>query len=448
VFESKAVLSTTLTSPKQFQRNVLSNAGATAIGSTAQFLLVVVLARFLTTADFAGYLTAVAVIGILEMASDFGTRVWAIRGFALPDPADQIFYRAIRSKVFFSLLCALALLFLPIRSLSALQVAICFVIAVVQPSTDPFLWYLRGMERLDIEAGIVLLWRLGLTATLAILAVSGLHLTSLLGIWFLGTTIRMIVESRIYPITSLLAKSRRNGAKRASDIGKMVWTVSPMGTAFLLMALYQRLGVLTLGEIGQVEDVATFGAAFTLVASSGFIATSIAVASFPKIARAVSDTDFTASGNLVRSMVASITWVIAPMCILGIITSPFLIGVLYGVEFKASGFVMILLLPGLYVSCVNLSLKYVLNALGLNWLDAASAAIGIIGFFAILFAISGITLSEAAGIGWSFGEVTVFGCKWIFLSRHGRLATSHLLWVLAVGSVLSMSAGIAYFYFV
>ncbi|MCA9049077.1 MAG: hypothetical protein KDA89_10145, partial [Planctomycetaceae bacterium] len=69
----------------QYVTNVLSNLAGNTVNSVLQLGLLLALARLLNTSTYAAFLTASALIGIAEISSDFGTRLWATRRFAASD---------------------------------------------------------------------------------------------------------------------------------------------------------------------------------------------------------------------------------------------------------------------------------------------------------------------------------------------------------------------------
>lgn len=434
-----------MTPGKQFKRNIFSNAGATAIGSAVQLAMVSVFARYLDVDGFAGYLTAAAIIAVAEMGSDFGTRIWATQTFALPQPANRILRIALKSKIFYSVIGALILLLIPVKVLSNTNMALSILVAATQPSTDPLLWYLRGRERLDVEAAIVLSWRVVTAAAMALAAFTSVGLGTLLVIWLAGNVLRIAVSSRL-PIMSELFSGGLFASEPSYDVAKIIKATFPIGAAFILMSLYQRLGVLGLNLKGTLNDVAVFGGAFTLVASSGFIATSITVSSFPRIAVALESKDWGSFNSLINSKLSYITWVIAPMCLAGIVLSSFVMPLLFGARYKASSVVMILLMPGLYVSCMNFALKYVLNIIGLNWFDLASVSIGMAVFMAVLLSPARLPLYQTAALAWGIGELAVFLSKWAVLIRFGRHCSIELYRPLLILFALSGMATIWYSY--
>jgi hypothetical protein len=108
---------------------------------------------------YAAFLNATFLVGLLEMASDYGARIWATREFSVSESPRSVLKNSVYCKVFYTLVSALALSLIPFNTLTAFDFLLSVLVASTQPSTDPLLWYLRGRERLDIEAVVVLAFR-------------------------------------------------------------------------------------------------------------------------------------------------------------------------------------------------------------------------------------------------------------------------------------------------
>lgn len=404
-----------------FYRNIISNAGATAVGSMAQLLLILVLSRLLDITAFAVFITSTAVVGFSEMASDYGVRMWATQRFALKKAPEQIFRTALAVKTSFSLLLVIAILLLPFEMLSIEQALVISLIACTQPSTDPLLWYLRGKERLDVEAAITLSWRIGNVVIIAVLANLTGDVTHLLIAWLFSNLTRIAVEWRIPLVRGVkVAGDEADQAVGLSKVMSVAGQVLPIGTAFIIIAIYQRLGVLILGEISVAETVAHFGAAYTLAASVGFVATSITASSFPKLARAVDSSDWNNATAVASQKLQLVMMLIMPVCVLGILIAPWVIELLYPSSFSPATVAMKALLPGLYISCINLSLKYLMNALNHNWADVVSVVLGMTVFVVLVFSARNEELLLITGLAWGLGELAIFLVKWAVLRKSSQ----------------------------
>ena len=405
------------------RRNILSNAGATAIGSLIQLILVLLLARWLDVGEFAVFITATAVVGFGEMASDFGVRIWGTRQFSVKDSVSGILGPALLSKTSTSLLLILIILLLPFQLLTTKQALLAGIIACTQPSTDPLLWFMRGKERLDIEAVITLGWRTANALVLGATAWFDFGVTSLLAAWLACNLVRVAIEWRVPLLGQLRLSPLFEGQHVRAQVVGVLRQSFPIGIAFLVMAIYQRLGILMLGEIAPPETVSHFGAAFTLVASAGFVATSITVSSFPRLARAAEAGDWADVCAITNNKLKMVMAVFLPACLLGMFAAPWIVHLLYPAAYQDAAIAIVALLPGLYISSVNFALKYLMNTLHNNWMDVISVLSGITVFVLILLLAGGDVLLLVAGAAWGIGEAVIFVVKWRVL-RHNKKTRS------------------------
>ena len=401
-----------------FFRNVISESGASILGSIALLATQVVLARVLPVPVFAALLTATAIIGISEVFSDFGLRIVGTRAFAIHNTNPNTLFMATSIlKLANGIFLTTILLIWPSHVLDWEAMILVGVVAATQFSTDPFIWFFRGRERMDISAGLIVTWRLLNMGAMIGAAYVGGGVTLLLMVWAVTNLVRIAVAFVIL---------RRNFVPEVNlQISRAVVTKSlklsrqafPIGIAFVSVALYNRLGVLLLSRFGTDQDVAVYGIAFTLVASSAFIATAITNASFPRIARAISSGDWIIAVQHYNRNARLISQVFMPLCLGGIVLATWAVHLLYPPQMSEAANAIILLLPGLFLSNINLSLKFFMNAAGKNWLELLSVLLGVVVFSGLLIIEVGPTLFESAAIAWGLSELSIFFIKLFFLSR-------------------------------
>ncbi|MGB9430438.1 MAG: oligosaccharide flippase family protein [Gammaproteobacteria bacterium] len=413
--------------PRSFRRNVLFSAGSTTVGSLAQLALVMVLSRILRANDYAGFLTAVALVAVGDMASDFGTRIWAMREFALKGVSQDTFLVSLYSKLTSSVIVTVIILLLGPHALiiSFPDILICIFIACTQPATDPALWYFRGRERLDLEALSVVLYRVAYALVLACLAYLGVPLTLLLIVWLGINVLRITAELTSTPLRFVFSPGSNTLIWYFQQVKRVIPVTFPIGAAFLLVTFYQRLGVLSLNALRDTHQVALYGTAFSLVGAAGFIAVSITNATFPALSRAIEAKNMAAACDLIFKKFSLIALFFVPMTCLGILLSPLAIATLYGADYRDAGFVMVLLMPGLYISSVNFGAKYALNAINMNWQDAVATVISIVVFMAIFFIPLNIQKSEQAAVAWGIGECLGLLLRYSFMRLKGGLKIRH-----------------------
>ncbi len=403
----------------QFSVNILTNVGGNAINSALQLVLVLLLARLLPTPVFAAFVTARTIIALGESASDYGARLWAVREFAISETPRQILLRAVGCKLFYTV-CAMAVLSsLPLNSLTRSDFILSALVAVTQPGTDPLLWYLRGKDRLDIEAVLVLVNRVLIFVALSTAAWLGANVSALLFVWFTLNVARIASEAAIPSMRPLFTKAPMDNPS-AADLLRTVVDVFPIGTSLFLTTVFYRTGVLLLDIFGSAEDVAVFGTGFQLVTAAGFVGTSVCVASFSPLVKAVRADNPAAIRSIISRTLTLTTLIFVPLCLLGIRISIPVADRFLPDNFSGTGETMVLLMPGLYLSCVNMGLRFTLTAFALNWEDILIVLFGIA-------ALTGFTLLHGAdswpfvaAIGWVLGEAVVLLSRMSLLLRHDR----------------------------
>lgn len=408
----------------QFVVNVVSNAGGSSLNSILQLLLLLALGRLLGKSVYATYFTACSIIAIGEVAADFGTRLWAVRRFAGSENVKQTFGYCVSNKLVFSLLAIGVLGLLPLNTLPLSALVLSVLVATTQPSSDPFLWYLRGKERLDIEAGLVLTSRIAIVVGLIVTAMFEVHLAALLLVWLTCNVIRMVAESRLEICRPLFAHTETISIG-IRDVWNNVREVAPIGISLVLAPMFTQSALLFVTIYGTDTSVTQFGAAFRLVLAAGFVGTSIVVSSFARLSKAIDSGDQDGWHKIIRTKFLLLTAALTPICICGMLLSEPVANLVAELTRKpdlaTAGEVMVLLMPGLYLSCINMGAKFTLNAFGLNRQDVMAM---LIGFLTLVIAFQFtplLSLPIRAAVCWTSGELAVLISRLAFLRFQNRL---------------------------
>jgi len=403
----------------QFSINIFTNAGGNAVNSVLQLVLLLVLARLLETNVFAAFVTARTIIALGETASDYGARLWAVREFSTSGNPRQILLRSVLCKLFYTVCATAVLALLPLNSLTRADFVLSAFVAVTQPGTDPLLWYLRGRDRLDIEAVIVLISRVVIFAALTIVAWLGAEVTALLLAWAVLNAARLVSEATLPTMKPLFAKATID-TPSASDLLRTVVDVFPIGTSLFLTTVFYRAGVLLLDMFGSAEDVAVFGTGFQLVTAAGFVGTSVCVASFSPLVKAVSAGDSVAVRSVISRTLVLTTLIFVPLCLVGIWISVPIADRFLPAKFSGTGETMVLLMPGLYLSCINMGLRFTLTAFALNWQDVFIVLFGITTLTGFTLCFGADYWPFVAAVGWVLGEAVVLLSRMSLLLHHRR----------------------------
>jgi O-antigen/teichoic acid export membrane protein len=406
----------------RFKKNLLADSGATTLGLVAQLLLIVMLARLLDTREYGNYILASSMVAVGEMFSDFGTRMWAIRQTALGMDLRDGFRPILFTKVAYTCVFAAGVIILSGQTISPTNLCLVVAIAFLQPSTDPILWQFRGREQLYIDALITFVWRLSAAALMLFAASIGRTITFTLGAWLVANIARVTVElAWLRRHQSATVAPRTPSALPLPSSAALMQHVFPIGCAFVLMSLYQRVGVFALNRIGDAASVAIYGTAFSLVTVPGFFAVSVSSALLPRLSRSVHARALAeATATLGRGLLL-IAGLFAVLCVAGVIAAPWIFELLFPARYYQGYRVMQILLPGLYVSSLSVLLKFCLNALSLNTFDAVASGLGIVVFVLIVAVPSWSVPSWGAAVAWNAGELFIFVARSVVLHRDGRV---------------------------
>jgi O-antigen/teichoic acid export membrane protein len=429
--------------PHRVQRNALSNGASNALGLVLQLIVIGVTGQFLQTPDYATYLVAMALVGVAEIGSDFGTRVWAAQRFALVPSPYEVLPSVLTAKAFYSLVMLVAICVTPLEGFSFGLAGLCGLIALTQPGSDPAIWYLRGTERLDIEAVVVIINRVSVTLAACLLAWAGFGSATILISWLASNLIRVAIEMTLPACRRLFQHDgTHEPMRRASAISlpSLVAATLPLGSSLLLMSLFQRAGVFAVNAVGTPLDVAVYGTCYKFVSAASFLATSVAVAHFPALVRHADSLSIDEASQVVKTEIAAVTVIFGPLCLAGLVIGTFNVGWVSGPAWSDAGQVLAALMPGLYISSVNIATKFTLNAFGRNWLDATCNALGLLAFCLVFLVPSSMSPGIRAAFGWTIGETIVFGLRRAILRQTNPAVGMQAPVVLSITGLLAVAA--------
>lgn len=397
-----------------------------------QILLITLMGRLASENYFVSFLTAMAVVAIAEHGSDFGLRMWAMSAFATTSKPVSVLIRSLKGKMIFSTVMLPILLLLPIPALTGLQVTLCFLIAVSQPSTDPLHWYLRAHERLDQDAVVLVTWKFFCTSGMAFCLWLGQGLTALLLIWLLANVIRVVVVGALFRSLSLSKVKAiinqkdmdKNISESALSSIALCKLAMPTGASFLLMSLNQRVMLIALSLVASTRDVSLFGAAHTLVSQAGFIAIAVALSFMPSLARAHESGSSANFRSLVTQKIIVVCLLVGALSLIGMVASPLIVSIIYGDKYPGASELMLWLWPGLYLWSLSVAARYLLVLKGSRWVDLTGSCLGLVVSLSILFTLSwrlqpSLDLAVVAGGAWLVGLLAESAFKIIMLSRSG-----------------------------
>lgn len=427
----------------RFRKNFIADSSATAAGLVAQLLLIVVLARVLDTRAYSGYILAASLVAVGEMCSDFGTRMWAIRQTALGMDLRAGLRPILITKLAYTTLFAVGVALLVGHSFPTTGRCLIVAIAFLQPSTDPILWQYRGREQLYVDASITFAWRVGAAMLMLLAAWLSRDLIVTLAAWLTANVTRVVLEIAWLrwraPQPATQAQPPPHAALPLPSAAALIREVFPIGCAFVLMSLYQRVGVFALSRISDATAVAVYGTSFSLVTVPGFFAVSVSSALLPRLSRSVHARAFAeATGTLERGL-ALIAALSAALCVAGVAAAPWVFDLLLPPRYYQGHLVMQILLPGLYISSLSVLLKFCLNALSLNTHDAIASGLGIVVFVLVMVVPHWSVPSWGAALAWNAGELSIFIARALVMARDGRLGMGRVVRLGLLYAVLALA---------
>lgn len=407
----------------RFRINFLVDSGATTLGLLARLLLILFLARVLATEEYAGFILANAVIAVGEIVSDFGTRTWATRNYALGWGLNEGLRFIFATKACYTVLFGVGVYLLLGAQLSIGVCLLIVLVSLVQPSSDPVLWLFRGREKLYLEGLFTLYWRLGASVAMYVVARATQELFWILMAWLVTSLIRLATELLWIKWRKMEPRAAKNsdGSVSLPQMLKLSRQVFPIGCALVFMCLYQRVGIFALSRMTSATTLAIYGTAFQFVAVPGFLAVSVANALFPRLSRSVHAGDSATSKRTVSQGLAVIAILFGGISLLGAVVAPWVFQLVMPKSLYAGHLVMQVLLPGLYISSLSEFLKTCMNALSLNAHDAGASALGILVFVLVLCVPHWRLPEIGAALAWNIGEAAIFAQRAAIMARDGRI---------------------------
>lgn len=410
----------------QEQVHSLARRGLNAIwvGSTSvvvaglQLILLAFMARVFADEKMSAMFLVIAAIGVLEIAADYGLRIVAVKRLVPESKVAGEFMLILFSKVFVAVLLFIVVMTTGISGLDPMSVVMVLAISITQPNSDPFIWYLRSIERMDREAVFVVSSRILLTVVLLIEAYIDCSLNTLLASWVMINLARLVWE---YLSGNLSEIRRRISGElvflNTAAVYGLLREMAPIGTAFMLAALLARAPVLIMGFDAQpASEINYIGAALNILSGGMIISTAVVIAGFPALSRAVHEQDWRCADLILREGVGRIGIIVVPATLVGIYMSPWLLSLLFGEMYIVASNLLVTMLIGLYISSINFMLKYLLNSMGQNWRDTLSVLSGLV-VFLVMFNMPFYTGAMAAAVAWVVAEYAILVARLIIVRR-------------------------------
>ncbi|GJM42697.1 MAG: polysaccharide biosynthesis protein [Ardenticatenaceae bacterium] len=367
---------------RQITTNTLLKLGAEMGGRGATFLLLLLAAKQLSTAEFGNYNFALALGFVLVQLADFGLQLLLTREVArhgLRAKAQVV--AAFHLKLWLSL-PVLALLLM----LARWQVEIGAIILLLgttlllQTFVEFVAYVFRGQQRLGVEVQLLLMVRIG-TAVLGALVLWQREKL----LWLAFVSLFVMVGAFFYAVWLLRRAGWIDSYAQLWPRGWPITAVSrqliqqawPLGVSIVLSIIYTRLAILLLEVMGDSETVAHYSAAWRLVEPTQILPASLLAAVYPAFSLALTQNPRRADrlGQQTSLLLAVAGAVVAFTFWL---TGPWLIDLLYGSDFAASARVLQLLGVTVLPVYLNYSLTHYLVARGQQQTLTALTAVSLL----------------------------------------------------------------------
>lgn len=321
-----------------------------------------VLGNTLAAEGYGEYAFYYALVPLIASLSDLGIGAIITREIARDRAAGaRLFGDALLVKAAVSgllLVAVLAAAPLTLDPARALLIALVAATALIDFSQDVGVWVLRGHDRQDLEALLLiasqLVWLGGIVLCAVFHAPLVLFLASAsvaflaraaLGLW--------IVKRRLYaPVF----------APQWARLKRLALAGLPFGLAMFAVVLYGRVGVLMLKGMATSSDVAFFNVAYMLSQPLGFVSSAFNVSAFPSLSRAWS-LGPAAVRPLLRRAVKFQFLAALPLSVgLFLLAGRVVPLLLRGADFQRAGLALQVMSAGLVPIFLNLMSRYVLTA--------------------------------------------------------------------------------------
>lgn len=270
-------------------RNTAFRVVAQSLSALINVAGMLILGRHLSASGYGEYVAWYALAPLLASVADLGMGVGVTRAIARdPGSAPRVLGDAllVRALVALVVLLGVAGLAWPVLGAARTVLVVCVAAAALLDfGADAAVWVSRGRERLEVEAVLLLVSQLVWLAGIATAAALSAALPAFLGVAAVAFALRTgagaawLARQGVRPVFEMawprIAAAVREGL--------------PVAFALLLVVLYGRAGVFALQLGSTPAEVGCFNVAWMLAQPLGFLASSLAVALFPSVARAGAD---------------------------------------------------------------------------------------------------------------------------------------------------------------
>ena len=351
-----------------------SKLAAEVVGRLFQFALIYAAQRVLGPAGYGVVTYGLAVGVVLAPATDLGMQLIITREIAgAKNTAPQLAGIGLTLKLLLALgvVGALAPISL-LRPDNAILATFVLGLAVIGASFAEYFGYVfRGLRRVELDAALTVLLRLGVFAfgvvalwwsasvtSVAVAYLAGNGLVALLGyVW---------LRRRFFaPVLRV----------KRSEAARLLRQALPLGGAILLSIVYTRTSVFFLDAISGSTAVGEYGVALRLTEPLALIPSALMAAVFPALARVLAQQDYAATRQLRLKTIGLLASIGLLIAIAGALLGPQLVHFLYNDQYAGSTVALQILALAILPMFINYALTHFLVALRQQRLNLAFNAV-------------------------------------------------------------------------
>ena len=344
-------------------RNFVYRIGSQAGSAVINVAAMVLLGRSLGAEGYGNYSFWYALIPLISNLAGAGIGIVVTREVARdPERAPRLIGDAIVVRLLLGALVLLGVAILSPALYGPGHLVLVLVVtgaALLDFSQDVSIWVLRGHERLDLEARLLLLSQVVWFAIIAAAVAMHAGLTALIAAATIAFAVRAVAGA-------WLVRNNFHHAEFAPDrfrLWQLVREGLPFGLALFGVVLYGRIGLLTLKSLGTAADVSYFQVAYLLSQPFTFIATALAMAMFPGLARRARGPVLELRGSLRRALKCQFLMGLPLTLGLVLLADPLIHLLFKGNGFDQAAAALRLMSLGITVIFLNHAARYTLAAL-------------------------------------------------------------------------------------
>lgn len=344
-------------------RNFVYRMASQALSAVINVAAMVLLGRALGAAGYGDYAFFYALIPLLSNLAGAGIGIVVTREIARdPGCAPRLLGDAILVRMAFGVLVLLGVAFVTPRLYGpgeTLLVLIVAAAALLDFSQDVSVWVLRAHERLDLEARLLLLSQFVWIVLIAAAVALDAGMPVLLGAATVAFAVRAVVGAWVVH----RGFHRPRYAPDLRRVGSLLKEGLPFGLALFGVVLYGRIGLLTLKSLATSLDVSYFQVAYLLSQPFTFIATALAMAMFPRLARRAMAPSAELKASLRRSLKCQVLMGLPLTLGLVLLAEPLIDLLFHGHGFGQAATALRIMSLGITVIFLNHAARYALAAL-------------------------------------------------------------------------------------